>query len=196
MTPKQIEKAKAQIVAIRKAISDEKRQWGGYHDGRGLRYAPPQYYVKINDFKGAMTYFRWFHKNFEDDCGAPYFLFEWCITLFKNGKLKDAEKKAVETFMANTYLIDTFLGEPFHAFDNLEYSEWHKEQVMKSPYSAEQEALKDFADWLSQFVESEKYQTITKAFIDNEILLLTEPAGKKRNELVDRKYRMVDDFFK
>lgn len=42
MTEKQIEKAKAQIVAIRKAIADEKRQWGGYHDGRGLRYALPK----------------------------------------------------------------------------------------------------------------------------------------------------------
>ena len=87
MTPRQIEKAKAQIVAIRKAIADEKRQWGGYHDGRGLRYAPPQYYLKLNDFKGAMTYFRWFQKNFDDDSGESCFLFEWCITLFKNGKL-------------------------------------------------------------------------------------------------------------
>jgi hypothetical protein len=194
MTPRQIEKAKAQIVAIRKAIADEKRQWGGYHDGRGLRYAPPQYYVKLNDFKGAMTYFRWFQKNFDDDSGEPYFLFEWCITLFKNGKLKEAEKKAVETFMSNTYLIDKFLGKPFHAFDELPDSEWQKEQLTHySPYSAEQEALKDFAQWLSQFVQSDKFLTITNAFIDNEIQLLTEPLGAKRSALVDRKYRMLDE---
>jgi hypothetical protein len=195
MTAKQIEKAKAQIVAIRKAIADEKRQWGGYHDGRGLRYAPPQYYVKLNDFKGAMTYFRWFQKNFADDCGEPHFLFEWCITLFKNGKFKDAEKKAVETFMSNTYLIDKFLGKPFHAFDELPDSEWQKEQLSRySPYSAEQEALKDFADWLSQFVESDKFQTVTNTFIANEIQLLTEPAGVKRNELVDSRKRLLDGF--
>jgi hypothetical protein len=195
MTPKQIEKAKAQIVAIRKAIADEKRQWGGYHDGRGLRYAPPQYYVKLNDFKGAMTYFRWFQKNFDDDSGEPYFLFEWCITLFKNGKLKEAEKKAVETFMSNTYLIDKFLGKPFHAFDELPDSEWHKEQLTRySPYSAKQEALKDFAAWLSEFALSDRFKTITTAFIENEIQLLTEPVGAKRSELVDRKYRMLHDF--
>jgi hypothetical protein len=195
MTLKQIEKAKAQIVAIRKAIADEKKQWGGYHDGRGLRYAPPQYYVKLNDFKGAMTYFRWFHKNFEDDCCTPHFLFEWCITLFKNGKLKDAEKKAVETFMSNTYLIDKFLGKPFHAFDNLPDSKWHKEQLTRyAPYSAEQEALKDFADWLSQFVLSDRFKAITTAFIENELQLMTEPASAKRSALVDRKYRMLDDY--
>jgi hypothetical protein len=188
MTERQIEKTKAQIVAIRKAIADEKKQWGGYHDGRGLRYAPPQYYVKLNDFKGAMAYFRWFHKNFEDDCCTPYFLFEWCITLFKNGKLKDAEKKAVETFMANTYLIDKFLHKPFHAFDNLPDSNWHKEQLTRyAPYSAEQEALKDFADWLSQFVLSDRYIAITTAFIENELQLMTEPVGAKRSELGHKK---------
>ena len=194
MTPKQIEKAKAQIVAIRKAIADEKRQWGGYHDGQGLRYAPPQYYVKLNDFKGAMTYFRWFQKNFENDSGEPHFLFEWCITLFKNEKFKEAEKKAVETFMANTYLIDKFLGKPFHPFDNLQYSEWHKEQVEKFPYSVEQEALKDFATWLSQLVVSDKFQTAMNTFIANEIQLLTEPVGAKRSELVDSKRLMLSNF--
>ena len=196
MTPKQIEKAKAQIVAIRKTIAAEKRQWGGYHDGRGLRYAPPQYYVKISDFKGAMTYFRWFQKNFEDDCGTPYFLFEWCITLFKNGKFKEAEKKAVETFMSNTYLIDRFFGKPFHALlDKSPCSAWQKEQLIRyAPYSTEQVALKDFTDWLAQFVQSDKYQTITAAFIETEIQLLTEPVGAKRSELVDKKCQMLDAF--
>ena len=40
MTPRQVEKIEKQIAAIRKVLADEKRKWGGYHDGRGLRYAP------------------------------------------------------------------------------------------------------------------------------------------------------------
>ena len=51
MTPKQIERIKIKITAIKKEIAREKKQWGGYHDGRGLRYAPPQYYVQLGDFK-------------------------------------------------------------------------------------------------------------------------------------------------
>ena len=47
MTPRQVEKIEKQIAAIRKVLADEKRKWGGYHDGRGLRYAPPQYYIKL-----------------------------------------------------------------------------------------------------------------------------------------------------
>ena len=118
------------------------------------------------------------------------------VSRFSNRKLKDAEKKAVETFMANTYLIDKFLGKPFHTFDELPDSEWQKDLLTRySPYSAEQEALKDFAQWLSQFVQSDKFKAITTAFIENEIQLLTELVGAKRSALVDRKYRMLDEFY-
>ncbi len=196
MTPKQKERLESKIVAIRKALADDKRHWGGYyHDGGGLRYAPPQYYVKLEDFKGAMTYFRWFQKNFPDDIGMPGFLFEWTITLFKNGKYKDAEKKALEAFMANTYLIDKFLGKPFHPFDELQSSAWQKEQVNQYlPYKADQEHLKDFAHWLSELTLSTNYQTITQTFIDIEIQLLTERVGAKRSELVDKRSHLLDNY--
>ena len=180
MTLYQIEKAKNQIAAIRKAIADEKRQWGGYHDGRGLRYEPPQYYIKLSDFKGAMAYFKWFQKNFLDDIGAPGFLFEWCITLFKNGKFKDAEKKVLETYMSNTYIIDKFLDRPFHNFNQIENSQWQKQIAMQYfLYSAQDKNLLDFAHWLNQFISSTRYQTFSKTFIDLEIALLTESEYEK-----------------
>jgi hypothetical protein len=52
----------------------------------------------LQDYKEAMRYFNWFHKNLDDDSGYPTFLFEWTLKLFKNGKLNEAEKKALETF--------------------------------------------------------------------------------------------------
>ena len=88
MTPRKITSLKAKIVAIKKEMAREKKEWGGQvHDGRGLRYGPPQYYVQLEDFKGAMRYFHWFEKNFPGDMGFPSFLFEWTITLFKTKKL-------------------------------------------------------------------------------------------------------------
>jgi hypothetical protein len=193
MTEKQIEKAKNQIATIRKILADEKRKYGDYDDSRGLRYAPPQYLIKLNDFKGAMTYYRWFQKNFSDDIGAPMFLFEWCITLFKNGKLLEAENKAIETFMANTYLIDKFLDRPFHTFDTIDNADWHREEIKSDlPYQKEQEDLKSFAQWLSVFVDSTRYKQITTEFLDIEVALLTEPAGAYRSELVRRKHRLAE----
>jgi hypothetical protein len=95
-----------------------RKRWGGYyHDGLGLRYLHPVLYLKINDYKGAMRYFRWFDKNFPDDCGFPIFLVEWTITLFKSGKMAEAEKKALQTFIANTNPWDKFLGKELLHFD-------------------------------------------------------------------------------
>ena len=51
MTPKQIERIQKKIKNIRKALYEEKRMFGGYHDGRGLRYVPPSLYLKIQDYK-------------------------------------------------------------------------------------------------------------------------------------------------
>jgi hypothetical protein len=195
MTEKQIERTVKKIAAYRKALADEKRRFGGYHDGRGLRYEPPQYYLKLHDFKGAMTYFRWFQKNFGDDVGAPQFLFEWCVTLFKNGKLLEAEKKALETFMSNTYLIDKFLDRPFHTYDTLPDTDWQKKQL-SSPfaYAKEQEHLKSFALWLAQFVETTKFQTISKEFLEIETQLVTEPVGAARSALVRRSSSLLEGY--
>ena len=98
MTPKQIERIQIKIATIKRALAADKRQWGCYDDSRGLRYLPPALYLKLQDYKGAMRYFNWFHKIFDDDAGYPMFLFEWTITLFKNGKRKEAEKMALKTF--------------------------------------------------------------------------------------------------
>jgi hypothetical protein len=193
MTEKQIEKVKNQIATIRKILADEKRKHGDYDDSRGMRYAPPQYFIKLNDFKGAMTYYRWFQKNFPDDIGAPMFLFEWCITLFKNGKLQEAENKTIETFMANTYLIDKFLDRPFHTFDMIDNANWHREEIKSHlPYQKDQEDLKSFSRWLNLIVESPRYKSLTAEFLDIEMRLLTEPAGAIRSKLVNRRYGLLE----
>ena len=58
MTEKQIEKVKEKIVKYKKALSADKRQWGGfYHDGNGIRYLIPQLYISIMDYKGGLKYF-------------------------------------------------------------------------------------------------------------------------------------------
>jgi hypothetical protein len=127
-----------------------------------LRYAPPQYYVKLQDFKGALTYFRWFKRNFPDDVGEPSFLFEWTVTLYKNGKLTDATEKAFQTFAANTYVIDKFLNRPFHTVEGVRDFEWQRRQVEYLTYNATQDHLKDFALWLESSVNSAPFRAKTE----------------------------------
>ncbi len=93
LTAKQEERLRTKIAKIRKDLSADRKFLGGtHHDGSGLRYLPPELFIKLNDYKGGLRYLRWFHKTFPDDSGFPVFLFEWTIILFKTGKTKEAEK--------------------------------------------------------------------------------------------------------
>ena len=141
MTPKQIERIKNKIAKIKRELAADKKRWGGfYDDSRGLRYLPPELYLKLNDYSGALRYFNWFDKNFPEDSGFPIFLFEWTIILFKTKRIKQAEKKAMETFYSNTYLIDEFLKKELLDFDKLENSNWEYSSIVEQLiYSKEQE---------------------------------------------------------
>jgi hypothetical protein len=81
MTPKQEERLRTKIKKIKATLADEKRRWGWYDDSRGLRYAPPQLFIQLNDYSGGLRYLNWFAKTFPDDSGYPDFLFEWTLIL-------------------------------------------------------------------------------------------------------------------
>jgi len=195
MTPKQKERIHTRIARIKRALAAEKRKWGCYDDSRGLRYLPPALYLKLQDYKGAMRYFNWFHKNFDDDDGYPMFLFEWTITLFKNGKHKEAEKMALQTFFSNTYLIDKFLGKELLDLNINEHANWENASLVADLiYKHSDAALQDFTEWLSVFVISEKFYQYANEFIDIERKLKTEPVGITRSQLVSRRYSLLDDY--
>jgi hypothetical protein len=195
VTPKQADRIQNQIKKIKRALAADKKRWGGfYDDSRGLRYLPPEFYLKLQDYTGALRYFNWFKKNFPDDIGFPGFLFEWTVTLFKTKKLEQAENKAIETFFSNTYLLDKFLGKEFLELDISEHSNWEKSNLAKYfHYSKDQKELADFAEWLGHFVTGEKFYKIANEFIDIERKLKTEPVGPKRSALVKRRYQLIDD---
>ena len=177
MTPKQIERIQKKIKDIRKALYDEKRMFGGYHDGRGLRYATLGLYLKINDYKGGLTFLRWFMKNFPDDIGMPDFLFEWTIILFKNGKIKEAEYKAIHTYIEAPFLYDKFFERPLGLNQNMEMNDF-------TFYSKNQKDLTDFADWLMEIEKSEIFQEAISNYTRINKILETEKDIEKRGYLL------------
>ena len=192
MTDRQIKSVRTKIDKIKKALSADKRQWGGqHHDGRGLRYLPPEQYLKLQDYSGALKYFNWFYKNFPDDSGYPDFLFEWTITLFYCGKLKDAEKKAFDMYFGNEYYFDKFFNRPI-----TRSGKWHSsnledpEMTETFIYSADTPVLKEFAIWLLGFTNSDNFTQTIKKYYELNKQLDNEPIGPKRTELV-RRLRLI-----
>ncbi|WP_244140784.1 hypothetical protein [Kaistella flava (ex Peng et al. 2021)] len=159
MTPKQIERIQIKIGKIKKELAADKKRWGGfYDDSKGLRYLPPELYLKIQDYSGALRYFNWFNKNFPEDCGFPIFLLEWTITLFKKGKVENAEDKIIEVDDADGHLISAFLEIESDFQADSESSTWQTSSIAEYLlYSKNDVELLDFAEWLTAFVQTEKY---------------------------------------
>jgi hypothetical protein len=185
VTLKQIERLKKKIADIRRTLAAEKRKFGAYDDSRGLRYLPTKYYIQLGDYKGGLTYLRWFDKNFPDDVGFPDFLFERTIILFKAGKAKEAEKKAFETFCANTYLFDKFFGRPITPIEKWEGSNLAVPSFTDYfNYSSGQPELADFSEWLGQFILSEDFKNRSDQYIDIYKRLKDESDSEARHYLL------------
>lgn len=195
MTEKQEQRLKDKIKKIKKALAADKKRWGGYYDDSGgLRYAPPEIYMKLKDYIGALRYFNWFDKNFPDDIGQPGFLFEYTLTLFKRNKIEKAEKKALETFLANPYLLDYFLERELIDRDINSNSGWHRESIEKFfIYSKTDNELQSFAQWLETFIDSSKFLKIKKEFLEIEKKLQTESFDSKRSMLINKRSSLLDD---
>ncbi|MFC2113582.1 hypothetical protein ACFLTA_09970 [Bacteroidota bacterium] len=195
MTPKQIERIQAKIKQIRSALVAEKREFGAHNDSRGLRYLPPEYYIKIQDYKGGLNYTRWFQKHFPDDIGFPEFLFEWTIILYKLGKLEEAERMVIKTFRGNTYLLDKFFNRPVIKIEKWEGSNWENaEQAELLQYSCNEKSLEDFAEWLSKLEKSDRFLSFKASFINIQKALKDEDVGEKRTLLVEEAEQLIENY--
>jgi len=192
LTERQIKSLQTKIQRIKKALADDKKRGGGqYDDGRGLRYLPPELYLKMQDYSGSLRYFNWFHKNFPDDSGFPDFLFEWTITLFYCGKIKEAEKKAVTTYFSNRYYFDKYFGKPVLKIERKYSSNWEKPDMTRHfAYSAAQEQFSEFAKWLEQFTGSEKFTSAVAQYHELEKQLDKEHSVLRRSAIIEKMHRI------
>lgn len=184
MTPKQIQRVEKKIADIKRTLAAEKRKFGGYDDSRGLRYVPTRYYLQLGDYKGGLTYVRWFAKTFPDDIGFPDFLFEWTIFLFKSGKMAEAKAKIWQTYCANTYVLDKFFGKPILPLPKYEWSSLAQAGYTKYlTYSHQQADLLDFSDWLAQFMASDSFSVRKARYLSIQHKLLVEADEETRGYL-------------
>ena len=195
ITPRQIESVKRKIANIRAKLAAERKMFGGYMDSSGLRYRPLKYYIQIADYKGGLTYTRWFGKNFPEDMGFPDFLFEWTVILFMNGKLREAEKKAFKTFCGNTYLFDKFFGREIVPIEKWEGSNLATPEFTEYfTYAAGEPGLEEFSDWLETLTRSEKFMAAAEKFIEIKKKLKTEQDHSKRSQLGRQSRELLDNF--
>lgn len=197
MTPKQQERIKNKIKKIKAALAADKKYWGGdYHDGQGLRYLPPQFYIQLSDFSGGLRYFNWFNKNFPDDSCYPDFLFEWTIILFKRDRKKEAEKKAFETFCSSKYLFDNFFGRQVIKFEKGEGSYLQTYDFINNQfdYNSQQDNLIDFSEWLAEVIATEKFILLSEKYLNTQQRLATENDTETRHYLIQHQQQLANEY--
>lgn len=196
MTPKQEERIRNKIKKIKAALAADKKRWGGFHhDGQGLRYAPPRLYIQLSDFTGGLRYLNWFNKNFPDDCGYPDFMFEWTVILFKTGRLKEAKKRAFQTFMRNTHLFDKFFGTPVNKIEKWERSNLETVEfaIDYFDYTHTNDNLKDFAEWLDNLTQTESFIALSSKYLEIYKRLKNEGDIETRRYLINQAYQLENE---
>jgi hypothetical protein len=195
LPPKQADRLREQIAGVKRRLASEKRRFGDYDDSGGYRYLPPKLYVQLSDYAGGLRYTRWFDKNFGDDIGYPDFLFEWTILLFKNGRLQEAERKAVQAYCCNTYLFDKFFGRPVVPRGMWEGSNLEMPYLAELlPYSSQQPELADFATWLGQVERTEKFAAFAARFVSLGQQLKVADGYETRRALLDERRALETEF--
>lgn len=193
MTPKQADHLRKKIIDIKRVLAAEKKKFGAYDDSRGLRYFPTKYYIQLGDFKGGLTYLRWFEKSFPDDAGFADFLFEWTLILFQSRKLRDAAQKAMDTHRADIHLLDAFLERPSTPTEPWEQLPLDADAY--TPYFTAlggQSTLSAFTEWLGTLTLTEAFLAGSSQFIDLNRQLHGETDLEKRHFLVRQLYPVHD----
>ena len=197
MTEKQIERVKLKIEKLKKALAADKKYWGGYyHDAQGIRYALPELYIKIEDYKNGLRYLNWFNKNFPGDTGHALFLFESAFILFKSKKVADAEAKIFSTYFSNIQLFDKFLEKELFKIPKDVDTSWERESVEKYfNYSRHTGEFEEFAIWIEILFARPRFLDMINEFFQIELILEKEPVGKRRSALIERRSQIESGYF-
>jgi hypothetical protein len=166
MTEKQIDKIKISIRKHRAALSAEKRKFGGFDDSQGRRYFISDLYLWVSDYKGAITYKKWFDKNFPDDLGSPLLSLNWAIAFHGLGQINETKIYTIDTAFQNVYLLGLLLDRDVKLIDMYDpYGNEILERTKSWIKDCKKVVSKPYMDWLSVFVDSDEYNEHINKFV-------------------------------
>lgn len=184
---------KKRIEKYEKLLKAEKKKFGFIDDSSGLRYDIGPLYLLLDDIEDCLKSFRWFHKNFPDDCGDPFQYLCWTLALFKNDNIIEAENKLIITMLQNLYLVPHIIGN-----DQPVYNMWHSSNIEEKEYLDylppefvqlwDQKAI----SWARTTYYGERCNLFRKRFVEIKNQLQNEPVGPKRNKLVKELYDLTN----
>ena len=182
------------IDRLKKELRYENTKYGGYHDGRGLRYVIAELYFEINDYKKTNRYLNWFFKIFPGDVTYPHIKLGASFASFQAKKYKKAIDFLVEINSDNTYILSMIAGNKIEDQDKQEFMfgklNWAEEN---------KEELLDFIDvnfltWITEIIQTKKYLAWYNKYISILKLIKDLEVSDERTDLLNASYQCLKDW--
>jgi len=190
-------KIKTKISSYKAAMSREKKTHGSISDDAGKRYVLFSLYFLLNDFKKSDEYFKWYEKEFDDDSGEPVQKLCWAVTLYRMGKLEQAEYRLADLMFSNLYVIPKILGRDIKKYEiwhfssdqDIDYFDYFPDEVLEA-------LTKEDKNWIEELYDSFVFQRIRQRHIEIYGELKSTDDIKNRRKLIDEADRLLDQLSK
>ena len=173
------------IKKHRAALIAEKRKFGGFDDSGGRRYYISDLYMQIADYKGVITYKKWFDKNFPDDIGGPLLSLNWSIAYYGLEQIHYTKIYTIDTAFQNVYLHGLLLDREVNRIDMYEHGYDMLEFAKSMIKDCKKVSRKTYLVWLTIFIYTEEYKEPINRHIALNKLLKDEQNQGKRIELLN-----------
>lgn len=186
-------KIKTKISSYKSSLNKEKKIHGIISDGAGKRYVLFSLYFLLNDFKKSEEYFKWYEKEFEDDSGEPVQKLCWAVTLYRMGKLDQAEYRLADLMLSNLYVIPKILGRDIKKYDMwhsssdgfIDYFDYFPNDVLEA-------LTEEDKNWIEGLYDSFAFQRIRQRYIEIFSQLQNIDDVKSRRKLINEADSLLD----
>ncbi len=192
--PKDAKKIKERIRRYERALEQEKRRLGNYHDGSGKRFLLGPLYMILGDLEGALRSFAWFEAAFPDGTDEAPQLLCWSLALHRAGQEMKARRMLRRTMLANLYILPQLLGIEVRRHDM-----WHGSNTAEPSYLGwvpeEYWALWSDAErrWAGRLWQCGEFREARERYIELGHRLRFLPPGPERSRVVQEMSRLEAD---
>ncbi|MGQ1891483.1 hypothetical protein ACT29H_13665 [Thermophagus sp. OGC60D27] len=148
--------------------------------------------MKIADYKGVITYKKWFDKNFPDDIGSPFLSLIWAIAYFETGKMAEAKIYTIDMAFQNIYLPELLLDKEVNLIDMYDHGPNMLDFAKSLTDDGKKLLTNNYRDWMETFMHTDEYKKPVNKFIALNKLLKDETIDDQKYALRDEIDRLVE----
>lgn len=143
-------------------------------------------YLLLGDVDGAFKSYKWYEKEFPEDCAEAFNHICWVLTLLRSGDEAQAKSKLRELVFDNLYIVPVMLGENPRQHDFRHGSNWRElAYILEGPCSQVFPLWSNTERaWLKEKWEDNKMQEDLSRYIDLYKELDRTKGYKERSELL------------